>query len=139
MSIEFVAAAVSGPAVTAKAPTAAATSPADPDAVSRFSSAMAPDDPAPGEKVAPLSAVSPSDRPATLGDSILQRLNSIGEHYRKSSVELHQTIRKGFTELSGPALIGLQLQVAERSFNIELISKTVAKVTQHCDQLTKLQ
>jgi len=117
--------------------------PAHPDAVSKFGAAMAPEDlvapVAPVTKLAPVTAPSSVDRTATLGDSILQGFNKVGENYRASRAELHKVLEGGMNDWTPVQMLGMQMRVADMSMHIELIVKGVAKTTQHIDQLSKLQ
>lgn len=131
------------PTDAVRPPTAAAPlAPAHPEAVSKFDAAMAPEDlvapVAPLTKLAPVTAPSGVDH-ATLGDSILQGFNKVGENYRASRAELHKVLEGGMNDWTPVQMLGMQMRVADMSMHIELIVKGVAKTTQHIDQLSKLQ
>jgi type III secretion system YscI/HrpB-like protein len=83
-------------------------------------------------------AVQPSGT-ATLGDAILKKLSGIGENYRANLKEATDAIAMPSHMLGMSDLLHIQMSMAQVTLDVELISKGVAKVSQHIDTLTKLQ
>lgn len=123
-----------------------APAPADQDGVRRFQRAMEDEDAA-----APVgSAASPGQGGplASMGDAILRQMQEISRNYRESkekvaiSVE-EQSMSKGASALTDGKsvfkLLALQMQLAEATLEVDVISKGVSKFVSTVDQLSKLQ
>lgn len=76
---------------------------------------------------------------ANMGDAIIRGMQSVSEHYMKTTSELHASI-----EGSGNGMLGLQgalqmhMAFIEVSLEADVVSKCISKSTQNLDQLTKL-
>ena len=75
----------------------------------------------------------------TLGDSILGTLDGVGKRYLSAVDRAHKDLNTTATSTDLASLLSMQLKIAALSLEIEVVSKGVAKATQHFDQLTKLQ
>jgi hypothetical protein len=139
MAIEAV-----GPATMIAAALAPTSTPAAgvPD-IERFQNAMAaaPSTPiAPAQPVPVAAAVEvlqPVARSGTLGDVILDRLESSSTHVRNAWAEAEQTFNRADLRMSD--MLKLQMTVLEASIHYDLISKGIAKANQGLDQMLKTQ
>jgi hypothetical protein len=139
MTIEAVGPATVIAAVTAPTtPTAAGTTD-----IERFQSAMlaapstAPVQPQSAPVAAAADALPPVTRGGTLGDVILDRLESSSTHVRNAWAEAEQTFNQ--TDLKMSDMLKLQMTVLEASIHYDLISKGIAKANQGLDQMLKTQ
>lgn len=94
----------------------------------------------------PVSAIDPAVAPAdatggahTLGEKILARLDAVGAQFRTNIERTHALLEISPANMSLSDLLKLQLETAQISLEIELVSKGVSKCVQHVDQLTRLQ
>lgn len=136
MSIAPLSASVSE--VVAVAPVGGGLQPPSADATARFaeltSAPMQDDLVVPDRAVAPLAPGR-----GTLGDAILDRMNSVGEAYRTTRETFAASLDVGPKEMSLIDLMRMQFRLADMTLSVEVISKGVSKFTQEVDQLTKLQ
>ena len=124
--------------VTAVAPGAAVvSSPGAPQAAARFAELMKlpPDDLVP----AAAPAAVPGASGTTLGDAILNRMAAVGEGYRTSKLALEASLEAGLGELSVIDVLRVQMSMLDKSLGVDLISKGVARFTEHSKTLTQLQ
>jgi hypothetical protein len=85
------------------------------------------------------SAVSPTSSVKSMGDRILQNMNSVGHDYKERSAEIDKMLSDDNVKLSTKQLLSLQLNITNQSVMIDLFSKGVGKIDQEVDQMTKLQ
>lgn len=91
------------------------------------------------------AAPAATDRPASLGDAILNRLGSIGEGYAGSVHDLQASIRGVLggpgekAELGVGQVLALQLNATEWSVRVDVITKITQQTGQHINELGKLQ
>lgn len=139
MAIEAV-----GPATMIAATLAPTSTPAAgvPD-IERFQNAMAaaPTMPIAPAQPVPVAAaadvVQPVARSGTLGDIILDRMESSSTHVRNAWAEAEQALSR--TDLRMSDMMKLQMTVLEASIHYDLISKGIAKANQGLDQMLKTQ
>jgi type III secretion system YscI/HrpB-like protein len=74
----------------------------------------------------------------SIGDSILRSLDTAGQAYKTRADEINRALNTQ-GELTTNELLRVQLNLMEASLRVDVLSKAVSKVTQHVDQLTKLQ
>lgn len=86
-----------------------------------------------------LSAVKPTDN-VSMGDAILRSLDAAGRSYQEKSAGIRKLMAvENTTPLTTSDLLRMQFELLDTSMQVDLISKTISKGTQHIDQLTKLQ
>ena len=86
------------------------------------------------------SSPSSANSPRTLGDAILNKLGAVGDQYRADRAQVTQSMEDlGTGTLSVSKMVQLHLRLSNMSLDADLVSKGVAKVGQHIEQLTKLQ
>ncbi len=79
----------------------------------------------------------PVARGGTLGDMILDKLESSSTHVRNAWAEAEQTFNRSDLRMSD--MLKLQMTVLEASIHYDLISKGIAKANQGLDQMLKTQ
>lgn len=75
----------------------------------------------------------------TLGDAIMQRLDSMGTSFRVRVERTHHMLESLPGTYSLQEMLKLQLEMSAISVEIEVVGKGVQKAVQHADQLAKLQ
>lgn len=121
------------PAESVRAP-----APADEVTAARFADmmkpAIPPDDPAPAAR----AAGSDPNRPATLGESILEGMNNLSHDFDETRRAVRASLDPGHAMTFSDAL-RLQLTLTELSIQNELVGKAISRSTQNIDQLVKMQ
>ena len=85
------------------------------------------------------TGVAPVSEGMGIGDKMLQSMNAVGRAYKEKSMEVDKMLSGDEFTFSPMQMMKLQVEVINQSLAIDLYSKTIAKVDQGVDQLSKLQ
>jgi hypothetical protein len=83
---------------------------------------------------APVASVSGSK---SMGDKILQSLDSIGRTFKEKNIEFDKILNADTVELSSRQMLQLQAHMSDHSIMVDLASKLVGKFVQEVDQIVR--
>ena len=105
----------------------------------RLSGLLSSGDDAPGPDALDAASQAQAMTGGSLGDAMLGRLDAVGQYYRKVAGDATASLDQLSPEMNLQHLFRLQMEMATASLVVEVVSKGIAKIVQHVDQLTKLQ
>lgn len=90
--------------------------------------------------VAPVQNIARSSGTSTMGDAIINGMQTVSDHYAKSIGEFHAALNDGGESmLSLKGALQMHMSFIEVSLEADVVSKVISKSGQHIDQLVKLQ
>jgi hypothetical protein len=88
----------------------------------------------------PISSISVApEESKSMGDRILQNLDSVGRAYKEKNVEFDKLLNSETVELSPREMLRIQAELQDHSLIVDIQSKVVGKILQEEDQLIRLQ
>ena len=109
-------------------------------AAARFAELMAQDGvPSARDGLAEAVAGAYPQRPATLGDQVLNSLQKVQDGFGEGIAKVGRMLEPGAAAPGVPELLRMQLAMAQLSVQVEVLGKAIGRSTQNIDQLVRMQ